>query len=91
MIAKAKSISRGIKDIELYHGRIEEQETSRTHLLRQGQPAFVESGRDGIWDSMRLTVAKFNRVKNFVIRMEASPAPEYTKNFTIDDWWRMAS
>ncbi len=49
MIAKAKSISRGIKDIELYHGRIEEQETSRTHLLRrQGQPAFVESGRDGI-------------------------------------------
>ena len=86
MIAKAKSISRGIKDIELYHGRIEEQETSRTHLLRQGQ-----SGRDGIWDSMRLTVAKFNRVKNFVIRMEASPAPEYTKNFTIDDWRRMAS
>ena len=43
----------------------------------------------GIWDSMRLTLEKSKRVKNSVIRIEVSPAPEHTKDFTIDDWQRL--
>ncbi len=44
----------------------------------------------GIWDSMRLTLEKSKRVKNSIIRIEVSPpAPEHTKNFTIDDWQRL--
>lgn len=38
---------------------------------------------------MRLTLEKSKRVKNSVIRIEVSPAPEHTKDFTIDDWQRL--
>ena len=43
----------------------------------------------GIWDSMRLTLDKFKKIKNSVIRIEVSPAPEHTKDFTITDWEKL--
>ena len=86
MIAKAKSISHGINDIRYITGETENKKHPerifhvRDNLLQPGLDAT------GIWESMKLTAAKSPRVRNTVIRIELSPAPEYTKDFSIADW-----
>ena len=89
MIAKAKSISHGINDIRYITG--ESRNKKHPERIYHVKDNLLPPGLDatGIWDSMRLTLAKFRRVKNSVIRIEVSPAPEHTKNFTIDDWQRL--
>ena len=89
MIAKAKSISYGINDIRYITGETENKEHPerifhvKDNLLQPGLGAI------GIWESMKLTATKSPRVKNTVIRIELSPAPEHTKNFSIDDWRKL--
>lgn len=86
MIAKAKSISHGINDIRYITGETENKKHPerifhvRDNLLQPGLDAT------GIWESMKLTAAKSPRVRNTVIRIELSPTPEYTKDFSIADW-----
>ena len=43
----------------------------------------------GVWNSMQLTLSRFRSVKNSVIRIELSPSPEHTKDFTIEDWQKL--
>lgn len=89
MIAKAKSISHGINDIRYITGETENKEHPerifhvKDNLLHPGLDAM------GIWESIRLTAAGSPRVRNTVIRIELSPAPEYTKNFSINDWQKL--
>lgn len=89
MIAKAKSISHGINDIRYITG--ESRNKKHPERIFHVGDNLLPPGLDatGIWDSMRLTLAKFKRVKNSVIRIEVSPAPEHTKIFTIDDWQKL--
>lgn len=89
MIAKAKSISHGINDLGYITG--ESRNKKHPERIFHVKDNLLPPGLDaaGIWDSMRLTLAKFKRVKNSVIRIEVSPAPEHTKAFTIGDWQRL--
>lgn len=89
MIAKAKSISHGINDILYITG--ESRNKKHPERIFHVKDNLLTPGLDatGIWDSMRLTLASFKRVKNSVIRIEVSPSPEHTKDFTIDDWRRL--
>ena len=89
MIGKAKSISHGINDIRYITG--ESRNKKHPERIFHVGDNLLPPGLDatGIWDSMRLTLEKSKRVKNSVIRIEVSPAPEHTKDFTIDDWQRL--
>jgi hypothetical protein len=89
MIGKAKSISHGINDIRYITG--ESGNKKHPERIFHAGDNLLPPGLDatGIWDSMRLTLAKSKRVKNSVIRIEVSPAPEHTKDFGIDDWQRL--
>ena len=89
MIAKAKSISQGINDLGYITG--ESRNKKHPERIFHVKDNLLPPGLDaaGIWDSMRLTLAKFKRVKNSVIRIEVSPAPEHTMNFTINDWQKL--
>ena len=89
MIAKAKSISHGINDISYITG--ESRNKKHPERILHVKDNLLPPGLDatGIWDSMRLTLDKFKKVKNSVIRIEVSPAPEHTKDFTITDWEKL--
>lgn len=89
MIGKAKSISHGINDIRYITG--ESRNKKHPELIFHVKDNLLPPGLDatGIWDSMQLTLEKFKRVRNSVIRIEVSPAKEHTKDFTIDDWQRL--
>jgi hypothetical protein len=43
----------------------------------------------GVWNSMQFTLSRFRPVKNSVIRIELSPSPKHTKDFTIEDWQKL--
>ena len=89
MIGKAKSISHGINDIRYITGESRNKKhPERIHHVKDNLlPPGLEA--TGIWDSIRLTLAKSKRVKNSVIRIEVSPAPEHAKGFTINDWEKL--
>ena len=89
MIAKAKSISHGINDIGYITG--ESRNKKHPERIFHVKDNLLPPGLDatGIWDSMRLTLEKSKRVRNFVIRIEVSPAPEHTKDFTVVDWEKL--
>lgn len=89
MIAKAKSISHGINDISYITG--ESRNKKHPERILHVKDNLLPPGLDatGIWDSMRLTLEKSKRVKNSVIRIEVSPAPEHTKDFAIADWEKL--
>ena len=89
MIGKAKSISHGINDIRYITG--ESRNKKHPERIFHVKDNLLLPGLDatGIWDSMQLTLAKSKRVKNSVIRIEVSPAPEHTKDFGINDWQKL--
>ena len=89
MIAKAKSISHGINDIGYITG--ESRNKKHPERIFHVKDNLLPPGLDatGIWDSMRLTLEKSKRVRNSVIRIEVSPAPEHTKDFTVADWEKL--
>lgn len=82
MIAKAKSVSHGINLLNYISGEsANKQHPERiTHILDQ----YFQPGLDPLarWNAISMTAP----MKNNVIRIELSPSPEYTRNFTEDDW-----
>lgn len=83
-------LSHGINDIQYITGESRNKKHPELifHIIKDN---LLPSGLDatGIWDFMRLTLEKSKKVKNSVIHIEVSPAPEHTKDFTIDDWRRL--
>lgn len=88
MMGKAKSIFHGINDIYIT-GESRNKKYSECIFHVWANLLSPSLNATGIWDFMRLTLDKSKWVKNSVIRIEVSPAPEHTKNFTIDDWRRL--
>lgn len=89
MIAKAKSISHGINDIRYITG--ESRNKKHPELIFHVKDNLMQPGLDaaGLWESMQLTLAGSKKVRNSVIRIEVSPAPEHTKDFTTADWEKL--
>ena len=86
MIAKAKSISHGINALNYITGVSANKKHPEKifHICDN----FLPPGIDplGIWNSVRLDSMSRPRMKNNLIRIEISPAPEHTRNFTPDNW-----
>ena len=89
MIAKAKAISHGINDIRYITG--ESHNKKHPEKIYRVLDNMIPSEPDamGVWNSMQLTLSRFRPVKNSVIRIELSPSPEHTKDFTIEDWQKL--
>lgn len=91
MIAKAKSISYGINDLNYITGVSANKKHPEKifhvcdNLLAPGLDPM------GIWNSIKLDSLSHPRMRNNIIRIEISPAKEHTENFTMEDWqqlWR---
>lgn len=89
MIAKAKSISHGIADLRYIKGEAESKKHPEKifHVCDNLMPAGLDAS--GMYDSMSLDFGKHPKLKNSIIRIEISPAPEYTRRFTIADWEKL--
>ena len=89
MIAKAKAISHGINDIRYITGESHNKKHPEKiyRILDNMMPS--EPDAMGVWNSMQFTLSRFRPVKNSVIRIELSPSPEHTKDFTIEDWQKL--
>lgn len=89
MIAKAKAISHGINDIRYITGESHNKKHPEKiyRILDNMMPSKPDAM--GVWNSMQLTLSRFRPVKNSVIRIELSPSPEHTKDFTIEDWQKL--
>lgn len=85
MIGKAKSISHGINDIRYISG--ESRNKKHPELIYHVKDNLLPCGLDaqGIWDMMKAHAP----MKNNVIRIEISPAKEYTNDFTMQDWQQL--
>lgn len=88
MIAKAKCISHGIALLEYITG--ESANKKHPEKILRVNTAFMPGYLDslGMWESMKMTLAKFRLIKNSMIRIEASPAAEHTKDWKPEDWWQ---
>ena len=86
MIAKAKSISHGINDLNYITGvSANKKHPERIfHICDNNLPPGPDPS--GIRNSMKLTSMSHPRLTNNLIRIEISPAPEHTKDFTPEDW-----
>lgn len=86
MIAKAKSISHGINALNYITGVSANKKHPEKiyHICDNLLPPGIDPL--GIWNSVRLDSLSRPRMKNNLIRIEISPAPEHTRNFTPDDW-----
>lgn len=89
MIAKAKSISHGINDLNYISG----VSANKKHPERIFHVCdnLLPPGTDpmGIWNAVKLASLSHPRMTRDMIRIEISPAKEDTVNFTMDDWHRL--
>lgn len=85
MIGKATAISHGINDIRYISG--ESRNKEHPELLYHVKDNLLPCELDamGIWDLMKANAP----MKKNIIRMEISPAPEHTENFTMHDWQKL--
>lgn len=85
MVAKATSISHGINGIRYISGESKNKENPELiyHIKDNLLPCELDAM--GIWDLMKANAT----MKKNVIRMEISPAPEHTENFTMRDWKKL--
>jgi len=91
MIAKAKSISHGINDLNYITGVSANKKHPEKifHVCDNLLPLGMDPS--GIWNSIKLDSLSHPRMTRNIIRIEISPAKEHTKDFTMDDWqqlWR---
>lgn len=91
MIAKAKSISHGINDLNYITGVSANKKHPEKifHVCDNLLPPGMDPM--GIWNSIKLDSLSHPRMTRNIIRIEISPAKEHTKDFTMDDWqqlWR---
>ena len=75
MIAKAKSISHGIRAMLYVSG--ESRNKKHPEKITRICDNFIPQGMDG------------PDIKNNVIRLEISPAMEHTEDFTVKDWQQL--
>ena len=75
MIAKVKAISHGINDIRYI--------TGESHNKKHPEKIYR------ILDNMMPSEPDAMGVWNSGIRIELSPSPEHTKDFTIEDWQKL--
>ena len=85
MIGKAKSISHGINGIRYITG--ESRNKKHPELIYHVKDNLLPCRLDaqGIWDMMKAHAPKGKNV----IRIEISPAKEYTEHFTMEDWQKL--
>jgi len=89
MIAKAKSISHGINDLNYIMGvSANKKHPERIfHICDNLLPPGTDPS--GIWNSIKLASMSHQRMKNNTIRIEISPSPEHTRDFTAEDWEKL--
>lgn len=91
MVGKVKSIQHGINNLRYINGESENKKHPEKiyHVCDNMIPPGLDA--KAIWDLMQRRCQGHGRIKNSMIRIELSPAMEYTKDFTLDDWeqlWR---
>lgn len=89
MIAKATAISHSINALRYITGESSHKKhPEKIHCItNQGiDPTF---GAAAILESIKFACADYPRLKNNIIRIEISPAEEYAKNFTNEDWEKL--
>ena len=89
MIAKAKSISHGIRAVLYVSG--ESRNKKHPEKITRICDNFMPQGMDasGIWTEMKFATMNRPDIKNNVIRLEISPAMEHTEDFTVEDWQQL--
>lgn len=89
MIAKAKSISHGIRAMLYVSG--ESRNKKHPEKITRICDNFMPQGMDasGIWTEMKFVTMDRPDIKNNVIRLEISPAMEHTEDFTVKDWQQL--
>lgn len=89
MIAKAAAISHGVNALRYITGEsANKKHPEKIHCIANQyiDPSF---GAIAILESMKFSCAGYPRLKNNLIRIEISPAKEYTRDFTDDDWRKL--
>ena len=89
MIAKAKSISHGIRATLYVSG--ESRNKKHPEKITRICDNFMPQGMDAsaVWTEMKFATMDRPDIKNNVIRMEISPAMEHTGDFTVKDWQQL--
>lgn len=89
MIAKATAISHGVNALRYITGEsANKKHPEKIHCIASQyiDPTF---GAAAILESMKFSCAGYPQLKNNLIRIEISPAEEYTQDFTDNDWKKL--
>ena len=86
MIAKATAISHGINALRYITG--ESAHKKHPEKIHHIATCFFDGAftARSMLDAIKFKCADYPRLKNNMIRIEISPAEEYTRDFTDDDW-----
>ena len=89
MIAKAKAVAHGIRAMLYVSG--ESRNKKHPERITRICDNFMPQGMDatGIFTEMKFATMNHPNIRNNAIRIEISPAMEYTENFTLDDWRKL--
>ena len=86
MIAKATAISHGINALRYITGEsAHKKHPEKIHHIATYWFDGAYSARSML-EAIKFKCADYPRLKNNMIRIEISPAEEYTRDFTDDDW-----
>ncbi len=89
MIAKTTAISHGINALRYMTGEsAHKKHPEKIHCITN-QGIDLTFGATAILESIKFACAEYPRLKNELIRIEISPAEEYTRNFTDADWKKL--
>ena len=86
MIAKATAISHGINALRYITGEsVHKKHPEKIHHIAT---CFFDGAftANSMLEAIKFKCADYPRLKNNMIRIEISPAEEYTRDFTDDDW-----
>lgn len=86
MVGKVKCIPHGDNNLRYISGESENKKHPEKiyHVCDNLVPPGLDA--NAIWDLMQRRCQNHGRIRNSVIRIELSPAMDYTKDFTLDDW-----
>ncbi len=86
MIAKATAISHGINALRYITG--ESSHKKHPEKIHHIATYFFDGAftARSMLESIKFQCAEYPRLKNDIIRIEISPAEEYTRNFTDNEW-----
>ncbi len=89
MIAKATAISHGINALRYITG--ESAHKKHPEKIHHIATYFFDGAftANSMLEAIKFKCADYPRLKNNIIRIEISPAEEYTRNFTDDDWEKL--